>query len=178
MTQWFIDVLDDNYTFYYNMESYINENVVKEIGKSVANVLPRNESALQRIQQRGYMTKRGSAHLGMFGSFNKQSGQFELVRATNDAGNTVMAGVCAHVSSEIAETVLERAKYYCPVDTGILKNSGYIEYTDDGQCVIKFDCPYAWFVHEYTWKNHKYPTCAKFLSIAVQEVETWLQGLS
>lgn len=85
--------------------------------------------------------------------------------------NFVCDGIASEVSQELAEEVLERALYYCPVDTGRLKESGHIERINDNNCLVVFDCPYAWYVHEHTWKDHDYPTCAKFLSIAVEEVK-------
>ena len=85
--------------------------------------------------------------------------------------NFVCDGIASEVSQELAEEVLERALYYCPVDTGRLKESGHIERINDNKYLVVFDCPYAWYVHEHTWKDHDYPTCAKFLSIAVEEVK-------
>lgn len=80
-------------------------------------------------------------------------------------------GIAAEVSQSLAEEVLERALYYCPVDTGTLYRSGHIERINDNTCLVVFSCEYAWYVHEHTWKEHEYPTCAKFLSIAVEEVK-------
>lgn len=79
----------------------------------------------------------------------------------------------AVVNKDIAEKVLERAKYYCPVDTGRLRDSGHIEYNSDGTCYIIFDAPYAFIVHESTWVNHEFPTSAKFLDRAVAEISSF-----
>lgn len=51
------------------------------------------------------------------------------------------------VAEEKAEKILKRAQDYCPVDTGNLKNSGYIEKTNLG-FEVGFSAEYASFVHE------------------------------
>ena len=82
-----------------------------------------------------------------------------------------------NVNNKIANEVLERAKYYCPVDTGKLKESGHLEPQSDGSVDVVFDCEYAWYVHEDMNKIHAFPTCAKFLTIAVEEIKK-LYGLN
>lgn len=79
-------------------------------------------------------------------------------------------GIAAEVSTRLAQLILNRAKYYCPVDTGKLKSSGRVEHIGGGKSMIIFDCDYAWYVHEHTWKKHAYPTCAKFLTRAVNDI--------
>lgn len=85
-------------------------------------------------------------------------------------GELVITGLESEVLPMFAEKILERAKYYCPVDTGALRDSGHIEYSGDGKCKIVFDEPYAIYVHEITWNRHKFPTCDHFLDRAIQEI--------
>lgn len=80
-------------------------------------------------------------------------------------------GIATVVAENLAEKVLERAIYYCPKDTGYLASTGRAETIGEGKVQIIFDCEYAWYVHEQTWKEHKFPTCAKFLTRAIEEVE-------
>lgn len=47
----------------------------------------------------------------------------------------------------VCEEILQTAKDMCPVDTGTLRDSGYIEKTDTGYRV-GFSAPYAKIVHE------------------------------
>ena len=90
--------------------------------------------------------------------------------------NNELNSIKANVNNKIAGEVLERAKYYCPVDTGRLKESGHLEPQPDGSVDVVFDCEYAWYVHEDMNKIHAFPTCAKFLTIAVEEIKK-LYGL-
>ena len=75
----------------------------------------------------------------------------------------------------LAEKILERAKHYCPVDTGNLRDSGRVVQSDsDNSCLVVFDASYAWFVHEFTWRNiistgNPYGI-HKFLEVAYQEI--------
>lgn len=50
-------------------------------------------------------------------------------------------------SKSIAEDILAEAKARCPVETGRLRDSGYIEQTAEGYQVA-FSAPYALVVHE------------------------------
>jgi len=83
-------------------------------------------------------------------------------------------GIAANVAENIAGEVLEVAKFYCPVDTGNLRDSGRIEWKD-GICYVVFDAPYAWFVHEFTWREihrDKNPHAIhKWLDVAVRQVK-------
>lgn len=111
--------------------------------------------------------------------------QFEsAVEITNKLDEYIqdnnIQGIKANVSELMAEEILKRAKYYCPVDTGKLVNSGRIERKGDGTCDIVFgneDCTYAWYVHENMSARHATPTRAKFLTRAVQEVEAMWNAL-
>ena len=90
----------------------------------------------------------------------------------DDTDESVGVGdIRAKVSMLMADEILRRAKDYCPVDTGNLRNSGKIINNGDGTCDVVFDCDYAWYVHERMGVYHEPPTCAKFLTLAVQEVE-------
>lgn len=102
---------------------------------------------------------------GIMGSYNLQSHDVEYALASQ------MAGITAGINRELAEQVLERALYYCPVDTGYLKSTGHIEENENGSCSVVFDCPYAWYVHEFTWREHDFPTRSHFLIQAVYEIE-------
>ena|SRR5665213_727125 len=77
---------------------------------------------------------------------------------------------------EALEPTLELAKSYCPVDTGALKESGYLEKqssVDGTRVVIGFakggDPPYAVLVHEMVGNRHAPPTRSKFLLTALEE---------
>ena len=98
--------------------------------------------------------------------FNTDTGQID----TNEM-HFLMQGITASVNKEIAEEILTLAKYYCPKDTGYLAESGRIEQNDDGSCRIYFDCGYAWYVHEFSWRKHAFPTCDHFLTRAIYEVQ-------
>ena len=154
-------------SFYYNMEAAINKAVLQEIGEKLS-YRPLTAKAREQIQKYGELganlPKTGRSGFGVMSAMNTISGQMEFISAHD------MSGITAIVNQEIGMEVLERAKYYCPVDTGRLINSGRLEMLSDNTCRIYFDCQYAWYVHEFTWKNHQYPTCAKFLTRAMYEV--------
>ncbi len=77
---------------------------------------------------------------------------------------------------EALEPTLELAKEYCPVDTGKLVNSAYLEkdtFRGKPRAEIGFARAgnpwYAAIVHESLWFRHAAPTQAKFLERAVFE---------
>lgn len=156
----------DFYDFYYNMVAEVNKNVTKVVGKDILN-RPISDSAKSYINNKlnGNFGKTGPSEFGMIGVKNFSTGQIEYANALD------MVGISATVSADLASKILERAIYYCPKDTGTLASSGRIEQNADGSCRIYFDCPYAYYVHEHTWKYHKPPTCAKFLTIAINDFE-------
>lgn len=89
-------------------------------------------------------------------------------------GSFGIAKTMDNINRNLADAVLERAKLYCPVDTGNLRDSGHIEVYADGTYKVVFSADYAWFVHEFTWRNintaiNPYAR-AKFLEIAFNEV--------
>ncbi len=74
---------------------------------------------------------------------------------------------------EIGQRIFDRSQELVPVDTGALKNSGYVEtetIPDGFEVRIGYakgdDPPYANFVHEDLTKHHDAPTQAKFLEQA------------
>ena len=190
MASFYLDVYNKNnrvFDFYYNMEALINENVAKVLGIKPDDMttLPRNivspsvNSALNSYGSS--LSKRGSAHLGMYGSMDMSTKKIETRSALD------VDGICAAVQSKWAYEILERAIFYCPKDTGALASTGRVEYVN-GECKVVFGglvdsgremlgipvkdiVNYAWYVHEFTWKQHKFPTRAKFLTQAIYEVE-------
>ena len=142
----------DDYTFYYNMLKRVNQHVINIVDSKVLENRPRARD--NYIEETGIM-----------GSYNLQSHDVEYALASQ------MAGITAGINRELAEQVLERALYYCPVDTGYLKSTGHIEENENGSCSVVFDCPYAWYVHEFTWREHDFPTRSHFLIQAVYEIE-------
>lgn len=153
------------YTFYYNMVAEVNKSVEQEVG-NVLNLRPITKSATNYINnmQGGNLGKSGPSSFGVFGDYNKSTGDAEFISAYE------IAGIAATVNRELAEEILVLSNYYCPKNTGYLASTGRIEDMTDGSCKIFYDCPYAWFVHEFTWKQHNFPECAKFLTLAMQEV--------
>lgn len=142
----------DDYTFYYNMLKRVNQHVINIVDSKVL--------ANRPMARDNYIT--GTQ---IMGSYNLQSHDVEYALALQ------MAGITAGINRELAEQVLERALYYCPVDTGYLKSTGHIEENENGSCSVVFDCPYAWYVHEFTWREHDFPTRSHFLIQAVYEIE-------
>ena len=142
----------DDYTFYYNMLRSVNQHVINIVDSKVL--------ANRPMARDNYIT--GTQ---IMGSYNLQSHDVEYALALQ------MAGITAGINRELAEQVLERALYYCPVDTGYLRSTGRIEENENGSCSVVFDCPYAWYVHEFTWREHDFPTRSHFLIQAVYEIE-------
>lgn len=88
-------------------------------------------------------------------------------------------GLTPEVLLEILEPVLEQSQIYCPVKTGALKNSSYLEVMQQGSGgTISAEIGYGRggvphytiFVHEDMEKFHVPPTQAKFLERAVDEI--------
>lgn len=169
----YIDIQGNGDSFYHNSGAQINKHVTQAIGQTLSDGLHRDLPTMYQIEKYGHdsLPVKGKTKDGVLNILNKNTGQLEYRSFIE------VAGICAFVSREIAEAVLERAKYYCPVNTGKLRNSGCIEDLGDGRCLVKFNCDYAYFVHEFTWLNHKLPTRAKFLTLAVQEVQAGLGGV-
>ena len=156
MSEFYVDVGDSNsanYVFYYNINKLIsngiNEAVRKVIGTEAEKGLAKDGYDYARMVQ-----------------FNLDTGQVE-----DNEEHFEMQGITASINKELAEEVLQRAIYYCPKDTGFLASSGRIEQNNDGSCRIYFDCGYAWYVHEFSWKQHEFPTCDHFLTRAIYEVQ-------
>lgn len=68
---------------------------------------------------------------------------------------------------QIALTVLKRSLYYCPIDTGNLRDSVRLIRAGQG-FIIKYFADYAPYVHEIDYK-HDSPTQKKFLEDAAYE---------
>ena len=67
----------------------------------------------------------------------------------------------------IAVTILNKALYYCPIDTGYLRSSARLIRTSSG-FAIRFYASYAFYVHEWDY-SHTSPTQKKFLEDAAVE---------
>jgi hypothetical protein len=84
-----------------------------------------------------------------------------------------------NVTPDILENALipvfDKSQEYVPVKTGLLKESGVLEVSDEGgqpQAEIIYGNAEAWYaalVHEYVWLNHEPPTRAKYLQSAMEE---------
>jgi hypothetical protein len=70
---------------------------------------------------------------------------------------------------EIANDILIRSLYYCPIDTGALKKSSYIESVSDG-FKVGYTKEYAHYVHELLNNAHYAPTRAKYLEDAATDI--------
>lgn len=75
----------------------------------------------------------------------------------------------------IVNMIFNLSQTYVPVDTGRLKESGHIEYGEDGKFRIVYDCLYSMWVHEIMEYRHASPTKAKFLEDAAYEVQSLVQ---
>ena len=67
-----------------------------------------------------------------------------------------------------AEVILNYAKDLCPVDTGYLRDSGFIDDQQENDVVIGFSAEYASYVEFGTYKMEAQP----FLRPAFDEAET------
>lgn len=150
-------------TFYYNMQAMVNENVRQAIGEDLYNRLPMNYK-LPGNKPIAPTNRRGPGYSGRILLPSSDKSSMEIGVASQ------MDGILVEVSMHLASLVLERARYYCPVDSGTLRDSGRIVNLGNGVAQVIFDCPYAWYVHELTYKKHAFPTCAKFLTRAVNEI--------
>ena len=72
------------------------------------------------------------------------------------------------LEKEVAEEILKEAKKNCPVDTGTLKNSGYVKKQGDGY-TVGFGADYAMIVHEQP-QSYRENGKRHFLSDAVEKV--------
>lgn len=69
-----------------------------------------------------------------------------------------------------------KSLYYCPVDTGELRDSAELDVQKYGgdkvRGEIRYGNAFAWYaalVHEITWVYHESPTQAKYLQTAMEE---------
>lgn len=156
------------YNFYYNMVAEVNENVMRVLQQDLGKLVYSKGSQAYRngVLAGGLrLNSKGPAMFGVMGNRNQATGEMEFISALD------MQGITAAVNASLAEEILALSNYYCPVDTGRLRDSGRIEQNPDGSCRIFYDCSYAWYVHEFSWKNHAYPTRDHFLTQAIYEVE-------
>ncbi len=72
------------------------------------------------------------------------------------------------LEKEVAEEILKEAKKNCPVDTGNLKNSGFVRKKGDGY-EVGFGADYAMIVHEQP-QSYRENGKRHFLSDAVEKV--------
>ena len=155
----YIDITDINYkVFYYNMGAKINEQLQKELHVNLYEKVPHlNPTSPERY---------GKGELGKMVAYDRAK-----MQAVDIENAFMMSGILASGFSELlAEEIAERARLYCPVDTGQLVNSIKVIDGGDGKKTVLVDCPYAWYVNEFTWIQHKFPQRAKFLDTAIWEV--------
>ena len=102
------------------------------------------------------------------------SGYQKLVDALQD--------VTPEIIYDALEPTFEKSQEYCPVDTGRLKDSGYIRITQfRGTPTVEIgygiggEPPYTVNVHENLNWRHKYPTRAKWLEVALTEDDEAIQ---
>lgn len=72
-----------------------------------------------------------------------------------------------NILEQIAVTILKRSLYYCPIDTGNLRDSARLIRTSSG-FAIRYYADYAVYVHELDYR-HNNPTRKKFLEDAAYE---------
>lgn len=113
-----------------------------------------------------------------------------MMKAQMDAAINSLKEIIADIKNvsvdilyEALEPTLELAKSYCPVDTGVLRDSGYLEkqtYEGGARVILGFakggDPPYAILVHEMTNLRHLPPTRSKFLLAAIEEDSANIYG--
>lgn len=88
-----------------------------------------------------------------------------------------ISGITPEAIRKALQPVYNLASFYCPVDTGVLRDSEYLEVRKEASGWIgwvgfaKGDHPnYAVIVHERLDLNHEYPTRAKYLQLAAEQV--------
>ena len=165
------------YNFYFNMLRKVNENVVDILEKKhkFGDLVLHNYNyrvSMGAQVNHTLLSGNGPGELGVIAGLNNITGEFEFSWAKN------MLGIAAAVNKQLASEVVGLAKFYCPRSDDNNKPAGYVHLADsiyakeldDGTCMIIADKPYAYYVHEFTWREHKFPTRAKFLTQAIFEV--------
>lgn len=171
------------YNFYYNLKDLANSELYKaalsalkidsvnmsKINNIVQNSNIKNLSGVNKnvykvlgYEKLGKLSNRNTDS-AKIGNIDLSTGQMEFI------DQSMLDGICMSVNAKLASEVVELSTMYCPVDTGVLRDSIRVEQDGNG-CRIYYDCPYAWYVHEFVWRQHKFPTRAKFLSQAVSDV--------
>lgn len=168
---------DGIYNFYYNMLAKINENVINVLEKKhkFGDLVLNNyayQKRLMQLKNGQTLSSRGSSEFGVIAGLNDITKEFEFGWAK------AMIGITAVVNKELVNEVVGLAKMYCPRSDDEGKPAGYVHLVDtihaeeleDGTYIVKADKPYAYYVHEFTWREHKFPTRAKFLTQAIYEI--------
>lgn len=78
-----------------------------------------------------------------------------------------------------ADLIMSESKKECPIDTGRLRSSAYVQAQNSGDVVVEMgysDVDYAIYVHEDLTKYHHYPTKAKFLEDPLNRAAPELAG--
>lgn len=93
-----------------------------------------------------------------------------------------LEGVTPDILLDALQPTFEKSQEYCPVDTGRLRDSGYLEITSfRGTPTVEIgyglggEPPYTVNVHENLEWRHKYPTRAKWLEVALLEDDAAIQ---
>ena len=97
-------------------------------------------------------------------AINSEEFYKELREKVSDAIQTLKFEFISHVAND----TLELAQYYCPVDTGKLKESLTLEMRSNGFFIYS-NVEYSGYVHEILRYHHDTPTRAGFLIDAFQE---------
>lgn len=91
--------------------------------------------------------------------------------------------VTPEILLESLKPTFEKSQEYCPIDTGAMKESGYLEIVQQGdRPVVQMgygfggNPPYTATVHENLEWKHKAPTRAKWLQVAIEEDEGEIRG--
>lgn len=77
----------------------------------------------------------------------------------NKVRNTVeseVRGTTNAVGKQVADAVYQRSQQYVPKDTGALAASGKVIKTATGKYSVKYDAPYAYYVHENLRTNEPF----------------------
>lgn len=158
----YVDIMDKSrQVYYYNYDLGLKQPVYEALKDEFDDLIwpsgPRSVAGLRAKgpNRSGVIVTKGHEELG---------GDVDLFNADN------LRGIQAQISEEKATMILQVARYLCPVKTGRLRDSGHIVKNPDGSCLVRFDCGYAWYVHEFSWMTHQFPGTDHFLEKAVNFV--------
>ena len=172
--------LDDKstYTFYYNIEKLVKGDLYKCLYGEDKN---KSFKYKRFVINNKYMAGINSHVYDKIGFINYTrlplDRSKEAIMGSMDSNNEMhfisrdqMIGIKKSVLAEYIDEIASMATYYCPKDTGYLANSIRLEVLSDGEARIYYDCPYAWYVHEFSWRHHEYPTRDHWLETAIHDV--------